>query len=214
MKALTILFAVLLIIVLLGQIRVGVRANYSQEGIGVWVRFGAFKLQILPVRKKEQKKTENKKKEKPAKKTAKKPQEEKNLPERIGGALEYAQALLPVLLDAVKSFYRKLQVDTLLLELTAGSSDPADTAMLYGQANAALGAIWHPLTQALHVKDGTARVNLDFDAPAMTLYADASLSLKIGQVFYFGIYFGLRALKRFLAVRKHQKLEAKQRKAV
>jgi len=214
MKGLTILLAVLLIAVLLGQIRVGVRANYSQDGVGVWVRFGAFRLQILPVRKKEKKKTKAKKKEKPAKKTAKKPREETTLPERIGGALEYAQALLPVLLDAVKHFYRKLQVDTLFLELTAGSSDPADTAMLYGRANAALGALWYPLTQALHVKDGTACVNLYFNAPFMTLYADASLSLKIGQIFYFGIYFGLRALKRFLAVRKQLKLEAKQRKAV
>ena len=97
------------------------------------------------------------------------------------------------------------------LELTAGGSDPADAAMLYGQANAALGALWHPLTRAFHVKDGTARVKLDFDAPGTTVYGQAALSIKIGTVVWIGLRAGWKALFRALAARK--RLKRKRRKA-
>ena len=102
-------------------------------------------------------------------------------------------------------------MDTLELELTAGGSDPADTAILFGQANAALGALWVPLTGAFHVKDGSARVKLDFDAPGMTVYGTAALSIKIGTVTWIGLRAGVKALTGVLAARKRLKL--KRRKA-
>ena len=105
-------------------------------------------------------------------------------------------------------------MDRLELELTAAAADPADAALLYGQANAALGAFWYPLTEAFRVKDGTARVNLDFEGQTPTLYANAALSFTLGQLVWLGIYFGLRALRAFLAVRKQQKMKRQQRKAV
>lgn len=209
MKALIILAAVLLVMFLLGQIRVGGRAEYSVSGACVWIRLGGFYLRVYPTKPKPDK---PKKKKKAAPERAKKPQS--GTLEKIGGALDYAQALLPVLLDAAGSCYQKLRIDLLELELTAGSSDPADAALMYGQANAALGALWHPLTQAFHVKDGTARVKLDFNAPGTTLYANAVLSFKIGQLLQLGIYFGLKALRAFLAVRKKQNAEQQRRKAV
>ena len=125
----------------------------------------------------------------------------------MGGALDYARELLPIALEAAGMFYHRLRMDTLELELTVGSDDPADTAMRYGQASAILGSFWYPLTEAFHVKDGHAKVNLDFDAKETVLYAAASLSLKIGQILWLGIYIGVKALKGFLAVRKKQKIE-------
>ena len=109
--------------------------------------------------------------------------------------------------------WRGLRVDVLELELTAGGGDPADTAMLYGQANAALGALWYPLTRAFHVKDGTARVKLDFDAPGITVYALASFSLKLGRVVWVGLRAGVKALIGALAARRRLKLKRQQRKA-
>ena len=128
-------------------------------------------------------------------------------------ALEYAMALLPVGLEAAKGMWRGLRVDTLELELTAGGSDPADTAILFGQANAALGALWVPLTGAFHVKDGSARVKLDFDAPGMTVYGTAALSIKIGTVVWIGLRAGFKALFKTLAARKRLKIKQRQRKA-
>ncbi|MCI9311124.1 MAG: DUF2953 domain-containing protein [Lawsonibacter sp.] len=212
MKALFVLAVVVLVLLLLGQVRVGGRAEFNAEGFFLWIRLGRFHIRLLPAKPKKEKEPQEPKK--PRKKKPKKPKKERPptpLPEKIGGALEYAQALLPVGLEAAKGMWRGLRVDVLELELTAGGSDPADTAMLYGQANAALGALWHPLTKAFHVKDGTARVKLDFDASGTTVYGQAALSIKIGTVVWIGLRAGWKALFRALAARK--RLKRKRRKA-
>lgn len=214
MRAVYVLAGIVLVLFLIGQVRVGGRAEFNAEGFFLWVRLGRFRLKILPMKPREKKPEKVKKPKKP--KETKKPPKEKPpapLPEKIGGALEYAQDLLPVGLEAAGGMWRGLRVDTLELELTAGSPDPADAAMLYGQANAALGALWIPLTKAFRVKDGTARVKLDFDAPGMTVYGGAALSIKIGTVVWIGLRAGWKALFGALAARKRLKLKKQQRKA-
>ena len=213
MRPLYILAAVVLILFLIGQVRVGGRAEFSAEGFFLWVRLGWFRVRILPGKPKKPK--EKKSPKKKTKKKPKKPKEEKGekppLPEKIGGALEYAKELLPVALNAAGGMLRGLRVDTLELELTAGSPDPADAAARYGQANAALGALWYPLTRAFKVKEGAARVKLDFDAPGMTVYGAAALSIKIGTVVRIGLRAGFKGLFGALAARK--RLKTKQRQA-
>ena len=86
--------------------------------------------------------------------------------------------------------------------------------MLYATASAALGALWYPLVQAFDVKDGYAKVDLDFDSEEMRLNATAALSIKLGQILWLAIYFGIWTLVRFLRERKRQKNEKKMRKAV
>lgn len=214
MRALYILAAIVLILFLIGQVRVGGRAEFNAQGFFLWVRLGRFHIKILPMAPKEEKPPKPQKPKK--KKEPRKPKKEKEpvpLPEKIGGALEYAQALLPVGLEAAKGLWHGLRVDKLELELTAGGSDPADAAMLYGQANAALGALWRPLTKAFHVKDGAARVKLDFDAPGTTVYGQASLSIKIGTAVWIGLRAGVKALFGALAARKRLKIKRQQRKA-
>lgn len=83
--------------------------------------------------------------------------------------------------------------------------------MAYGRANAALRAIWTPLVRAFHVKDGHARVNLDFDRKEPALYARAELSIRLGQALWLGLYFGLKALRALLRVKNEKKQQ--QRKA-
>ena len=213
MSASVILLCVLIVLFLIGQIRVGCKAAYDQNGVQVWVRLAAFHIQILPLKKTNAERNPKKEKNPKAKKAGK-PKEPVPMKEKIGGALGYLQALLPVILDAVKYFTKKLQIDVLHLRLIAGSSDPADAASVYGKANAVLGALWYPLTNAFDVKDGYAKVDLDFDAQQMTVCATAALSLKIGQILWFALYFGFRALTGFLRERKRQKNEKKLRKAV
>lgn len=212
MRAVHILAVVVLVLFLMGQVRVGGRAEFNADGFFLWIRLGKFNIKILPMKPREEKPKKPRKPKK--KKEPKKPKKEKPptpLPEKIGGALEYAQALLPVGLEAGRGMWRGLRVDVLEIELTAGGPDPADAAMLYGQANAALGALWYPLTKAFHVKDGTARVKLDFDAPGTTVYGQAALSIKIGTVVWIGLRAGWKALFGALAARKRLKL--KRRKA-
>ena len=204
---------VLAVLFLIGQIRVGGLAEYSAQGFRAWVRAGALKIQVFPLNKKDKPARKKEKKAKPPKKKEEAPPPPKPLAEKAGGALDYARALLPVALDAVGTMYGKLRMDTLELELTVGAADPADAAMRYGQASAALGALWEPLTRAFHVKDGRARVRVDFEAGEMTVYGLASLSIKIGQILWLSVYFGCKALRGFLAVRGRQKQKQQQRKA-
>ena len=211
MRALHILAVVLLVLLLIGQIRVGCRAEFNSEGFFLWARLGKIRIKILPMKPKEEK--PQKPPKPPKTKKEKKEKLPATLPEKVGGALEYARALLPVALEAAEGLWRGFAIDTLELELTAGSSDPADAAMLYGSANAALGALWIPLTRAFHVKDGTARVKLDFDAPGITVYALASFSLKLGRVVWVGLRAGVKALIGALAARRRLKLKRQQRKA-
>lgn len=204
---------VLAALFLIGQIRVGGLAEYSAQGFRAWVRAGALKIRVFPLNKKDKPARKKEKKAQPPKKKEEAPPPPKPLAEKAGGALDYARALLPVALDAVGTMYGKLRMDTLELELTVGAADPADAAMRYGQASAALGALWEPLTRAFHVKDGRARVRVDFEAGEMTVYGLASLSIKIGQILWLGVYFGCKALRGFLAVRGRQKQKQQQRKA-
>ena len=211
MRALAVLAAAALALFLIGQVRVGGRAEFNAEGFFLWLRLGRFRIKILPMKPRAERPAKPRKAKKP-----KQPEPEKPpvpLPEKLGGALEYAKALLPVALEAAGRMWRGLRVDVLELELTAGGSDPADAAMLYGYANAALGGLWFPLTTAFRVKDGAARVKLDFDAPGMTVYGTAELSIKIGTAVWTGLRAGWNALFRVLAAKKRLKLKRQQRKA-
>ena len=213
-----ILGLVLIVLFLIGQMKVGVGAEFAQEGLTVRARLGWIKIKVFPLPKKEgngQKKKKRKNKSAQAVESKqKKAKAEKPVGEKIGGALDLVKQFLPLALEAAGCFWRKLVMDELELCLTVGGSDPADAAMLYGQANAALAALWEPITNAFHVKDGHAQVRIDFDAPGMTLYGKAALSLKIGQILWLAVYFGGKALMRFLKYRSIRKAKQKERKAV
>lgn len=211
MRGLYIAAAVLAVLLLLSRLRVGGGAEYNATGFRAWVRVARWNIQVFP--------TPEKKAAKPKKKAPKKkkepaqPKEEQSPALPLGGALDYVQEFLPIGLEALGGFAQRLQVDQLYLRLTVGAPDPADAAMAYGQATAALGAVWTPLTQALHVKDGRAKTVVDFEADSMTLYGKAALSMGLGQLLALGLSIGIKALRAFFSVRGKHKTLNKQRKA-
>ena len=210
MRGLMILILILAAFWLLGQIRLGVGAEYRAEGLRVWLRAAAWQIPVYPLKKKSKPaKPAHPPKEKEPKDSGPEP----SFREQVGGALDYAQALLPILLEAAGQFRRKIRVDKLRLKVTVGADDPADAAMRYGQANGALGVLWGTLNETFDLRDGKAVAQVDFDAREITVYALASLSLKVGQMVWLGLYFGCRALRTFLRVRSRRKQEQQQRKA-
>ena len=210
MKTLYVLAAVVLVLFGISRIRLGGGAEYSVRGFEAWLRLGVFRLQVFPLRRA---KADKRPKKKFRKKQPAPEGEPAGARKTIGGALEYARAILPVGLEAAGQFSHQLRMDRLFLELTVGASDPADAALRYGQANGLLAAFWVPLTKTFHVKDGKALVLVDFDARETTLYGLASLSLNIGQTLWLGLYFGVKTLRAFLSVRKRNKLKQQQGKA-
>lgn len=216
-------------LVLLLQVRVGVRGEYTGGKASLWARLGFIQLRLIPRKRRKKVQVQEKnggKKEPPKAKGAPGAQAEKktsppNSKEKgkaacsehekqqtreqaAGDVLAYAKALLPLILEAAGQFRRKLRVDTLELELRIGARDPGDAALRYGQASAALGAVWLALTEAFHVKNGRATVLPDFELESVSLSGRAELSLKVGQILRLGLYFGLRGLKKLIKVRKER----------
>ena len=210
MRGLWILLLAAAVFWLLGQIRLGVGAEYRAEGLRVWLRTAAWNIQVFPRKKKRRAKPERPPKQVPEKGDAPK----SALPRQIGGALDYARALLPILLEAAGQFRRKIRVDKLRVTVTVGAADPADAAMRFGAANGALGALWGTLNETFDLRDGEARAQVDFDARETTVYALTALSLKLGQMAWLGLYFGCRTLGAFLRTNSRKKQEQQQRKAV
>lgn len=197
-----VLALVLLALFLLGQLRIGVRGAYTADGLTARARIGPVRIQLYPFKK-------NKKAPK-----APKPQKGRMGPEKkSGGGAKPLLKLLPLALEAAEQFRRKLQVDVLYLEVTAGAPDPADAAMIYGRTNAALGAAWQLLNAAFHIKDGRAVVRVAFDREQTTVYGTLAMSIKLGQALWLVLYFGGRVLLGLLRARKEEKNNSAERRS-
>lgn len=183
------------ILLLIGCIRVGAQVEYCDQGLFVRIRIGHFFIPVFPAKQKQTKP----KKAKPPAASGSAPAKKKK-----GGLLQLALDFIPLLLDTVRKFRRKLQVDKLELELVVCAADPADTAIRYGQANALLGSLWQPMTRVFHVKDGHAHVGVDFEGDKSTLYLLATLSLTVAQVLGFSLIFSIKALSILIRNRTTQ----------
>ena len=201
------LYAVLItagVLLLIGCIRVGVQVEYCEQGLFVRVRAGRIYIPVFPAKKK----ADQPKKTKPAKE-----QKDTAKPKK-GGLLQLALRMIPLVLETVKRFFRKLQVDKLDMELVVCAADPADAAIQYGQANALLGSLWQPMVDVFHVKDGHAHVGVDFEGTKSTLYLLATLSLTIAQALGLVLVFAFKALAIFLRTRANQTTQNQQGEAV
>ena len=122
--------------------------------------------------------------------------------------------LLPMVLETVGKFRRKLRVDQLEMELIICNPDPADAAIQYGQANALLGSLWQPVTRAFHVKDGHAHVGVDFEGQTSVIYILASLSLTIAQTLGLIVVFAVKGLAILIRNRTKRDVRTNQEEVV
>ena len=206
MRGLIVAAAILALLFLLGYIPLSGGGEYSSAGASLWLRLGPVRITLLPRKQKMQKQRKEKSPQKPERPQKAKPERQKST---LGGSL--AKALLPTVLECARRVWGAIYLSTLYLELQVGTEDPGEAAMAYGRANAVLGALWTPLVRAFRVKDGRARVDLDFDRKEPALYARAELSIRLGQALWLGLFFGLKVLNQILQVKNEKKQQ--QRKA-
>lgn len=202
---------VILLMCLLGSLRLGVGGAHTQEeGIQVWLRIGPARITLYP-RPKKQAKPAKAKKDKPPKE--KKPKKERTSKKPFTGEqiVALVRQLIPLALEAAGSFRRKLRIDVMDARLVVGEPDPADAAMHYGQASAAVGALWGPLNEAFQIKDGRARVDVDFQQEHWALWGRVQMTLTVGQLVWLGLRYGAAVLNILRETRKESKKE--QRKA-
>lgn len=201
MNGLHITLIILLVLFLVGCIRIGARVEYCHRGLFVHIRAGVFLIPVFPLKEKKQ----ADRRVKPAGEAAK---------PKKGGLLKLALKFLPLILETIRKFRRRLQVDKLELDLVVCGPDPGDAAMAYGRANAVLASLWQPIIKTFHVKDGNAHVGVDFDADKSTIYILASLSLTIGQALALALVFGVKGLGILIKNRSGRGMRTEQREAV
>ena len=186
MTALIIVLAVLAFFVILGLLRVGVIAEYSEEGFDLKVIAGPVRIKLLPG--KDEPKTEKKKKvkkEKPKKQKAKKEDEGKSSEKKKkGGPVEIVKAVLPTALKTIGRFFKHLRIDVLTIRYALSGDDPYSVAMNYGYASGALGYICPILDRNFKIKKWDINVYPSFTEPEETMYIKAKATIAIWELIY------------------------------
>lgn len=205
-----ILAAIVLLAVLLLWTRVGVWAALSREGtLRLDVRFGVFRVRVLPAGPKKPPRAKRAPKAKKAKKE--RPPEEEE-PEK--GKLSFApedlrdalRTMLPAVGRALRRFGRGIRIKPLRLSLTlAGREDPASAAETYGGIQSAVWAGMPVLEKLLDIRDLSLHTDVDFLAEDMAVDGEVGVTLRIGTLLAMGFGVAFPALGWLMRWRKRCK---------
>lgn len=161
-----IIFLVILAILLaLMLLPLGVAILYEESGLAAWIKVGPIPFQIFP----------RSEKAKPKKKAP--PKEDKA--EKKGGKLELVKAALPLIKPTLAGVKRRLVIRDLELLVTWAAANPADAAIGYGYANAALGMLWAVIDENFKVKKSRLGTRVDFDTQSPTVYLKATVTTNL-----------------------------------
>lgn len=200
-----ILLIILLLLLLLSLVPLGVRVRYDQDGFFAFAKVWFVRLQVYPAKPKG-------KRDKPPKKPKEKPPEAEEHPK--GGALDLVRAALPLVKPALAGIKKRLTIQDLELHVAWAAANPADAAMGYGSANAALGMLWAVIQENFKVKKSRLGCSVDFDEPSPTVYLNATLTMRLGQIVTLGVPLLVRFLRNSVRIKrtKNQKAEAEKTK--
>ena len=207
MTALIVILIILLLIVVLLQIRVGAVVEYSEEGFEASAKVAGKKIRIFP----RPKKTRSQKEKAEKKKKKKKPKKEE-APKKKGGMVELVIQLIPIIGSALGALKKRIRIDPLTVHFTAGCEDAADTALLYGSSSGVAGVVVALMEENFDVREREVTIDMDFLAGHSTIYIRAGVSIKIGQVLYLAIRYGVACLKVYLKKNKKDKQNSNQKK--
>ena len=191
MKGWLIVLIILAVLFLIGQLRLGGRVRYDEDGFTLTGIAGPLRLALLPP--KERPKKAKKKPPKP-KKVKQKPEIAEAHPQKKGGNVGRLMSLLPTVAQAAGAFKRKLCIHRLNLSVVWGGEDAAAIALGYGRANALLGTIWPLLDHNFKVKRHEFQVGLDYSAREPKIAVDAVITAGLGQLLWIGLHYGLKLL--------------------
>ena len=139
---------------------------------------------------------------KPRRVPRKAPEPEK--PEQGGSWTDFL-SLIPVVLDFLNDFRRKLRVNRLDLKLILASGDPCDLAVNYGKVWAAVGNFMPHLERFLKIQKRNIDIECDFLASETKVIARLDLTITLGRILAAVIKFAFRALVEFLKIMKKRK---------
>lgn len=213
---------------LLCMTRVGAWGKVSGSELTLDIKFGVFRIHILPKKakkpnpKKEAKKAAReaeaaakkaaKKAEKDAAKAKQKEEREPfscktaRLKELLADVREAVDAIWPPLGRGLKRIGKGVRIQPLQLSLTiGGQEDPAQAAQLYGYLHAAVWTVMPALEQLLTIPDPYLHVGMDFDSPDTKVEGEAGISIRVGTLIAVGFTVLIPALRWFLKWNKKKK---------
>ncbi len=193
---------VLLVLAALALLPLGVRARYDRDGVFLQARLWLFRVRLLPAKAKGEKKAKRRKAR--AKPKPPKPEAEERPPDKKGGALDPVRAALPLIRPALSGLRRRLTIRDLELHVTWSAADPADAAIGYGRAQAALGALQAVVEEGFRVRRSRLGCSVDFEQTSPTVYADATLTIRLGQVVTLVLPLLIRFLANFSRIRRER----------
>ena len=133
-----------------------------------------------------------------------KPKEEKPKEEKGGSLLDFLP-LVKVALNFLGDFRRKLRLNHLELKIIMAGGDPANLAINYGRAWAAVGNLMPQLERLFVIKKRDVEVECDFTASETLIFARLDLTIPFGRLLSLAVCYGIRALKEFLKIKKKRK---------
>lgn len=195
------LIVLLVILVALWNLPLGVDAEYSHQGPVVKAVAGPFSFLLYPREKKAEKKPKEKQSKEKKPEAEKKPEEQAD---KKGGKIAFFRELLGLGLQALGHIRRKLRLNMLTIHLTVGGAgeDPAASAILYGRAWAAIGALVPLLEHTFVIGRRDIQAAVDFTEPDNNIYAHGNLTMKLGDILCIAVYYGVRGLKIYLNHKK------------
>lgn len=205
MTALAVVFLALLLIAVLP---VGVLVQYDTGGPAVKIVAGPVRIQLLPREKtRKQKKDGKPKKKKPDKKAKNAPTEKKEAQEKqpLGGKWKDFLPFVKMGLHFLGDFRRKLRVNRLELRVTLAGGDPADLAITYGRAWAAVGNLLPMLERCFVIKKRDISVQCDFIAEETAVFAVMEVTITVGRMCVLAVVYSVRALKEFVRLKNKKK---------
>lgn len=191
------------ILVVLAILPLGAAVRYNADGLSLKVIAGPIRIPILPAKKKEPEAKKKSEPKKQTKKSAPKPKADK--PKESGGPITDFLPLLKTALDLMNSFRKKLRINHLQLKLIMAGDDPCDLAVNYGKANAAMGNLLPLIEQCFVIKKRDVQVECDFTASQTLIIARADITITLGWILGIVVFYGLRAIKQFLKIKKTRK---------
>ena len=189
------LAVILAVLLLIGCIPVGVDAAYGEGGVRLAVKIWLFRLQLLPQKPKKKKKPAKKAAPKQKKPAPEKPAGEKKPNPLLSGGVDGILELLELGVQTLGDLRRKLRVEELTLHVTFAGDDPADAALHYGQAWAAVGVLMPALDRLFVIKKRDICPILDYNREQMSVDAHLILTITIGRALALGLKAGLGFLK-------------------
>lgn len=202
MKALLIVLGVLFLLAILP---LGGAVRYDGAGARASLVIGPVKLLLYPRKPKQDKAKKDKKKKEAPKTREKQPKPQKDSSEKPGGSVKDFIPFVKLGLAFLNELRWKLRVNRLEGKIILAGEDPADLALSYARANAALGSFWPLLEQSLRIGKRDVSVQCDFEAEETLVFANLKMTITLGRTLALAVKYGVRALAQFIKLKKQEK---------